>query len=130
MKGPVNQFVIPNLALEVVASIAVLAQAGALVWALGRGDLTGVVLINLLGASGFLIATLPTLGVSMKTLDEDFLSLLLALLVFEIVTLATSLMWFFDSHLAWLAWTEFSIQGLLSLAVLIFIFTFRVTRLI
>ena len=86
--------------------------------------------INLLGAGGFLAATLPTLGVSMKTLDEDFLSLLFALLVFEIVTLATSLSWFFDAHLEWLAWTEFSIQGLLSHAVLIFIFTFKVTRLI
>ena len=130
MKWPGNAGMMPNLALEAVAAIAVLAQAGALVWALGRGDLTGVVLINFVGASGFLIATLPTLGVSMKTLDEDFLSLLLALLVFEIVTLATSLSWFFYPNLAWLAWTEFSIQGLLSLAILVFILTFKVTRLI
>jgi hypothetical protein len=130
MRRPANQIVIPNLAPEAGALLAVLAQAGALIWALARGDLTGVVLINLLGAGGFLVATLPTLGVSMKTLDQDFLSLLFALLVFEMVTLATSLLWFLDSHLAWLAWTEFSIQGLLSLAVLIFIFTFRVTRLI
>jgi hypothetical protein len=115
---------------EAGALLAVLAQGGALIWALARGDLTGVVLINLLGAGGFLAATLPTLGVSMKTLDQDFLSLLFALLVFEMVTLATSLLWLLDSRLAWLAWTEFSIQGLLSLAVLIFIFTFRVTRLI
>jgi hypothetical protein len=130
MKWPGSPGIMPNLALETVAAIAVLAQAGALVWALGRGDLTGVVLINLLGAGGFVAATLPTLGVSMKTLDEDFLSLLFALLVFEIVTLATSLLWFLYPNLAWLAWTEFSIQGLLSLAILIFIFTFKVTRLI
>jgi hypothetical protein len=130
MKWPSNPGIPSNLALEAVASIAVLAQAGALVWALARGDLTGVVLTNLLGASGCLAATLPALGVSMKTLDEDFLSLLLALLVFEIVTLATSLLWFLYPQLAWLAWTEFSIQGLLSLAILIFILTFKVTRLI
>jgi hypothetical protein len=130
MKWSGNQSAIPNSAPEAVSLLAVLAQAGALVWALARGDLTGVVLINLLGAGGFLAATLPTLGVSMKTLDEDFLALLFALLVFEIVTLATSLSWFFDAPLEWLAWTEFSIQGLLSLAVLIFIFTFKVTRLI
>jgi hypothetical protein len=130
MKWSANQSTIPNSAPEAVALLAVLAQAGALVWALARGDLTGVVLINLLGAGGFLTATLPTLSVSMKTLDEDFLSLLFALLVFEIVTLGTSLLWFVDPHLKWLAWTEFSIQGLLSLAVLIFIFTFKVTRLI
>jgi hypothetical protein len=43
---------------------------------------------------------------------------------------AGSLSWFFDAHLEWLAWTEFSIQGLLSHAVLIFIFTFKATRLI
>jgi hypothetical protein len=130
MKWPENPGIATNLALEAVASIAVLAQAGALVWALARGDLTSVVVINLLGASGFLVAALPALGVSMKTLDEDFLSLLLALLVFEIVTLATSLLWFFHPNLAWLAWAEFSIQGLLSLAILIFILTFKVTRLI
>jgi hypothetical protein len=130
MKWSANQSTVPDSAPEAVALLAVLAQAGALVWALARGDLTGVVLINLLGAGGFLTATLPTLNVSMKTLDQDFLSLLFALLVFEIVTLGTSLSWFFDPHLEWLAWTEFSIQGLLGLAVLVFIFTFTVTRLI
>ena len=61
-----------NEALEGCAALAVLAEAGALIWALARGDLTGIVLINLVGATGFMIAAIPGLGVSLETLDKDF----------------------------------------------------------
>src|ERR1700691_5358849 len=61
---------------------------------------------------------------------QGFLSLLLGLIVFEAATLATSLLWFAYPRLAWLVWTEFSIQALFSLALLIFVFAFRITRLI
>ena len=118
-----------NDTLEARAALAVLAEAAVASWAIARGDASAVVALNQLVAIALLIAIVPRL-MSFRILAEDFVRLLVALLVFELAILATSLFWFAYPRLAWLAWTEFSIHALLSLAFLIFVFTFRFTRLI
>jgi hypothetical protein len=117
-----------NETLDALALLLVAVQAGVMAWALMRREVTAVVVLNLLGATGVLIAIAPEL-IAYETLAEDFVRFLVALLVFEAVTLATSLAWFARQRLAWLVWTEFAVHAALSLAVLIFVFTFRITRL-
>jgi hypothetical protein len=119
-----------NEMLETSAVLAVLIEAAALAFALLRRDLTAVVVLNLLAAAGLLVALVPDLAASAKTLAEGFLIFEIAVLVLALVTLATSLFWLAYRKLAWLVWIEFSGHALLALAFLLFAFTFRITRLI
>jgi hypothetical protein len=50
--------------------------------------------------------------------------------IFELAVLATSVLWFAHRLLAWLVWVEFTAHAVLSIGVGIFIFTFKMTRLI
>ncbi len=107
-------------------TVAVLVEAGVAGWALARRRLTAVVLLNGLIAAGVLFYNAPDLGLLLQTLDQNSL----LLLAVELVTLATSAFWFAYPAPPWLVWTQFSIHALVSLAFLIFAFTFKLDRLI
>jgi len=115
--------------LEALSLLVVLVEVGAAAWALVRGDLTAVVVLNLIGAVGLLAAIVPNL-IAFRTIAEEFVQFLIVVGVFELAVLATSLLWFAHRRLAWLAWVEFAGHAVLSLGMALFIFTFKIARLI
>jgi hypothetical protein len=114
-----------NEAFQAAIVIAVVVEAAVAAWALARRDLTAVVLLNALGAAGVLLDHAPEFGLIVRGLDWNFL----LLLSFELAALATSVLWFAWRAPSWLVWTAFSVHALLSLALLIFAFTFKLNRL-
>ncbi len=119
-----------NETLAAIPLFAILAEAGAALWALARKDLHAIALVNALAAAGLMLLVVPELGASLQFVDVFFL-LQVALLIFALTTLTTSVSWFaFPMSQPWLVWSEFSVLSGLSLAVLAFVLALRTTRLI
>jgi hypothetical protein len=118
-----------NEMLEAASLLVLLIEAGVAVWALTRGDPTTLVVLNLVGAAGLLIALAPSL-VAFRTLNEDFVPFLFGVAAFELVVLATSALWLVHRKVTWLVWAEFAGHAALSVGMVFFIFTFKITRLI
>jgi hypothetical protein len=121
-----------NEMLEATSLLILFIEAGVAAWALTRGDPTAVVILNLIGAAGLLIAVAPSL-VAFRTINEDIVPFLFGVAAFELVISATCALWLVDRRLTWLAWLvwgEFAGHVALSIGVVYFIFTFKITRLI
>jgi hypothetical protein len=111
--------------LETIPALAVLIEAIALVWVFARRNVSGVVLINALGAAALILAIAPKLGASLQL--ADFFSILqLSVLVFALATLTTSLSWLAHrGGQTFAVWTEFSVMVGLSVALASLIFFLR-----
>ena len=121
-----------NEMLEAASLLVLLIEAGAAAWALTRGEPMAVVVLNLVGAAGLLIAIAPSL-VAFRTINEDFVPFLFGAAAFELVVLATNALWFAYQRSAWLAWPvwgEFAAHVALGIGVVCFIFNFKITKLI
>ncbi|MDP8997148.1 MAG: hypothetical protein M3O03_09120 [Pseudomonadota bacterium] len=115
-----------NELFEALAIAAVVGEVAALVFALAYGNLLGVAVINIACSLAIFIVNAPTIGYAIESQDVAFL----LLLAFALTAVVTNLLWLrYPQQLRWFVWTEFSIFALLSLAVLVFVFTFKITRL-
>jgi hypothetical protein len=111
-----------NDLFKALSVLAVAAEVAALIWALARSDLIPVIVVNLVGAAAILVLNIDHLGIALTTADAG----LLLLFAFALLTLATNLGWFiYPRYLLSLVWIEFSVYALISLALLIFVFTFK-----
>lgn len=118
-----------NGTLVALALLILLVEAAAMVWALARADPTAIVVLNLIGAAGVLIAMAPSL-IAYRTMADDLVPFLFGVMVFELAIFATSILWFAQRRLTWLVWTEFGWHLILSAGVAFFILTFKIARLI
>lgn len=115
--------------LEALPMVAVATEAGALALAYVRKNVSGIVLVNALGAAGVMTFIVPELRVSIQFLDVFFL-LQLTMLAFAVATLTTSLSWLAHPIKRSLAvWTEFSIIAGLSAALLLLVLVLRAAQL-
>ena len=107
-----------------IAAVVAEALAGILTWR--YKNLLPIVLINLIGAGTILVINVQNIGIAMSTSDWG----ILLIVAFALLTIATNLFWFAQPKmLHWLVWVEFSIFSLLSICILIFVLTFKITRL-
>ena len=104
----------------------VLAHVVALIWAWWSRRLAPVLALNLIFAVGIIVYNLPDLGSIIAEFDVR-----LALIVFAMVSLlgsaAAIARWRFA---AWIVWTAFAVDFALCSALLVFLLTFKITRLI
>jgi hypothetical protein len=115
--------------LEMIPLLAVLIEAAAFGWAFVRRNVSGIVLVNAVGAAGVILLVAPELKISLQFVDV-FLLLQLAILAFALTTLTTSLSWFVQPVGRPLAvWTEFSILVGLSIALAVFLAILRLAHL-
>ena len=115
-----------NELFKALAIAAVVGEVAALIWALAYRNLLGVALINIACSMAIFIVNAPTIGYAIQSQDVAFLSLL----AFALAAAVTNLLWLrYPRQLRWVVWTEFLIFALLSLTVLVFVFTFKITRL-
>ena len=115
-----------NETFEALAIAAVVAVALAGIWALRYKNLLAIVLINLIGAGIVILLNAQNIGVAISTSDWG----ILLIIAFAFLTIATNSFWFArPKMLQWLVWVEFSVFSLLSIFTLIFVFTFKITRL-
>jgi hypothetical protein len=109
------------------SSIAfVLAHVGALVWAWWARRLGPVLALNLVFAVGTLLYNLPVLPQVLAEMDAR-----LALVAFAVVSLAGLVAavarWRFAK---WIVWIAFTVDFVLCTSLLVFLLTFKITRLI
>lgn len=114
-----------NEMFQALTALAVVVEAAAAAWALARRDLTAVVALNGLAAAAVLLYNAPDLALIVDAFERNTL----LLVAFEAITLVASVLWFAGRAPSWLVWTTFSVHVFLSLALLIFAFTFRLDRL-
>ena len=110
--------------------LIVLSEIVVLAWTLWRKTATPIILFNGLAAATLLLLLVPNLGDAVRTIDEEFRRADFALIAFEAAALATSLLCLIYPKMRGLAAIEFAIQILLSLGLLGFSLTFKITRLI
>ncbi len=111
---------------QALTALAVIVEAAAAAWALARRDLTAVVALNGLASAAVLLYNAPDLTLIVNAFERNTL----LLVAFETITLIASVLWFAYRAPSWLVWITFSVHALLSLALLIFAFTFKLNRLI
>ena len=115
-----------NEVFETLAIVAVLAGALACILTFKYGSLLPIVLTNIMGAGIIVVVNAEHIGSAIHTSDWG----ILLIFAFAILTIATNLFWFVRPRLfRWPVWVEFLIYSLLSVCILIFVFTFRMTRL-
>ena len=115
-----------NEVFQTLAIAAVVAEALACFLTLRQRNLLAIVLINIIGAATTLVINAQNIGIAMSTSDWG----ILLIVAFALLTIATSLFWFArPKMLRWLVWVEFSIFSFLSICILIFVLTFKMTRL-
>ena len=115
-----------NETFETLAIAAVVAEALACVWTLRYKNLQAIALINLVGAGIIILLNAQNIGTAISTSDWG----ILLIVAFALLTIATNSLWFArPKMLQWLVWVEFSIFSLLSIFTLIFVVTFKITRL-
>ena len=110
-----------------IVAVALLAvQLGVLAWTLWtRADARLLVLLNLVTSAVVVAWWAPHF-----TDIGNYVAAVWVFVALEIAVFATSLLATFHMRVpAWLIWTEFSVQTLLVAALVLFIFTFRITRL-
>jgi hypothetical protein len=117
---------VSNDLFKALTALAVFAEAVALIFALARRDLRVILFVNLAGAAAILFLQLPHLRFAIENADLG----VLGILAFALITIATTLLWFVSSKwLSFLVWIEFAVHTLLSLALLVFAFTFSMMRM-
>ena len=115
--------------LEAIPLLAVLIEAAVFGWAFLRKNVSGIVLVNAIGAAGVIAFIAPELRMSLQFVDV-FLLLQLAILAFALTTLTTSVSWFVHPIGRPLAvWTEFSILVGLSGMLAVFFAILQMARL-
>jgi hypothetical protein len=114
-----------NGVFQAATVLAVVVEAAAAAWALARRDLTAIVALNGFAAAAVLLYNAPDLALIVDAFDRGAL----LLVAFETITLVGSVLWFTWRAPSWLVWAPFSVHVFLSLALLIFAFTFRLDRL-
>ncbi len=104
----------------------VLAHAGALTWAWRFRTVAPVLVLNIIFAAGILVYNLPDFTLILVEVDAR-----LALVVFAAVSLLASIAalarWRFATGIVWAA---FVVDFALCASLLVFLLTFKITRLI
>ena len=115
-----------NEVFQTLAIASVIVEALACFLTLRQRNLLAIVLINLIGAGIIFVINAQNIGAAMNTSDWG----ILLIVAFALLTIATNLFWFArPKMLHWLVWVEFSIFSLLSISILFFVLTFKMTRL-
>jgi hypothetical protein len=115
-----------NDIFKALIALAVFSEIAALIFALARRDLRVILFVNLAGAATIFFLQLTHLRLAIENADLG----VLGLLAFALITVATSLLWFaYPKALSYLAWLEFAVHTLLSVALAIFAFTFSMMRM-
>ena len=127
VKHVVDQLLSSTPRFQAAANMLVLAHGIAGFWAWRRGDLIPVLVLNVVFAATILIYRAPGLPAAIAAQDVA----VLVLLAFEALALTGSVAalcgWAMPRGLVWLV---FAVHALLSVALMVFAFTFRITRLI
>ena len=113
--------------VEVIASILMFAHISALIWFIWlRREIVPVLTLNLLVSSGVMIYWTPRFGELLRYVDVTW-----AFVALEFVVFATSLVAIFKIRVPRaVIWTQFAMHSTLIAAALVFMFTFKLTRLI
>ena len=113
--------------VQAVVAGLVLLHGGALLWsAVLRKGITAVLWLNLLCSAAVAAYWLPQLSEVFH-----YVQAFQAFVAFEFAVLATSLLAVLRVRVPHaLIWTEFSVHFLLTVAALVFLLTFKITRLI
>jgi hypothetical protein len=123
----IDQLLSSNSRFQAVATLLVLAHGVAGYWTWRRGDLIPVLVLNAALAITILIYRAPGLPAAIAAQDVA----ILALLAFEALALTGSVAalcgWTIPRGLVCLV---FAVHALSSVALMVFAFTFRITRLI
>jgi hypothetical protein len=115
--------------LETLPLLAVLIEAAVFGWAFLRKNVSGIVLVNAIGAAAVIAFIAPELRMSLQFVDV-FLLLQLAIVAFALTTLTTSVSWLVHPVGRPLAvWAEFSILVGLSGMLAIFFAILQLARL-
>ena len=115
-----------NEVFQTLAVVAVVTEALACILTFRYGSLLPIVLTNIMGAGVIVMVNAEHIGSAIETSDWG----ILLIVAFAFLTIATNSFWFArPKMLQWLVWVEFSIFSLLSIFTLIFVFTFKITRL-
>ena len=106
--------------------IIVLAQVAVLVWAWRKG-MTPILWVNVVLASAVILYNVPRLLTAIQYQDY----VLLGLILFELAALATSVAALSGLPIpAWLVWGAFAVNFILCVALMLFMLTFKMMRLI
>ena len=115
--------------LETLPLIAVLIEVAVFGWAFLRKNVSGVVLVNAIGAAAVIALIAPELKVSLQFVDVFFV-LQVVIVAFALATLTTSFSWLIHPTGRSLAvWAEFSVLVGLSAALAIFFAVLQMARL-
>lgn len=113
--------------VEAVATLLLLAHAGAFVWAgLLRKGIASVLALNLIVSASIVIYWAPHILELLKYVDAE-----LAFVGFELFVLGTSLFAVKSTRVPrTIIWFEFGVHALFVVAALVFMLTFKINRLI
>jgi hypothetical protein len=115
--------------LETLPLIAVLIEVAVFGWAFLRKNVSGVVLVNAIGAAAVIALIAPELKVSLQFVDVFFV-LQVVIVAFALATLTTSFSWLIHPTGRSLAvWAEFSVLVGLSATLAIFFAVLQMARL-
>lgn len=108
--------------------VGVVAQLGILLWATAwRGGIKPILVVNLIIAGAVLLYNATRLPAAIQYQDYP----LIGLILFEFATLIASAGALYGVRVpSWLIWIAFAVNFLLCIALMLFILTFRMTRLI
>jgi hypothetical protein len=108
--------------------ISVLVQSAILIWALAlRGGIKPILVVNFIIASAVVLYNATQLPAAIQYQDHG----LLGLVLFEAVTLATAAAALCGVRISvFLVWIAFAVNFFLCIALMLFMLTFKMTRLI